>query len=157
MISKELIESRLLAHCNVVDLVDGGWVFDHGREQVGLDRTVHVAEIPCRLPVAVDEDGLVADHGRDSSRERLSQSSGGRVVRDGRVVARRETSLSTLTSVCDSSVRSGGPSRTTSSGRNAPGRGNFLASAPGPPRSPLPRKRRLADKEHWRILLEDPI
>ena len=66
---KELAQGSLLAHRDVVDLVERRGLVGERGEEIGLHHVVDVAEVARRLAVAIDVGGLVAHHRRDPARD----------------------------------------------------------------------------------------
>src|SRR5271163_3170173 len=64
----EIIESRLFAHRNIVDLIDRSGIVSRGRQQIRLDCVVDVTEIVTGLPVSIYKDLFALEHGNDPFR-----------------------------------------------------------------------------------------
>ena len=58
----QLVERSTVADGNVVNLIDGLWIFRGGGQQVDLSHVLNEAEVATGFSIAIDIDGLAFNH-----------------------------------------------------------------------------------------------
>lgn len=61
----QLVKGGSVAYGNVVNLINGFWMFSGGGQQVDLSHVLNEAEVATGFSIAIDVDGLAFNHARN--------------------------------------------------------------------------------------------